>query len=250
MATAITIHNQVTTLQTDIKASLEAFFEQLPDMESNIAMGSALVEQSKAIHVGRLDTSDENYRQACDIVSALRSVEDEIEGMMKPFIDRLYQAHRTATGIRKTYLDPIQTETKRLKIERESYAAEQERQRQEAQQKAQQEAYEREEARLIEEARQAAAQGDSAAVEAILEEAVNVEVPLVVMPSATPQVQGTSFRTAWEWTLLDFTKLKPELIKVDEVAIGKIVRSMHKSAEQLVGAGAIKVTERKVVVDR
>jgi hypothetical protein len=40
----------------------------------------------------------------------------------------------------------------------------------------------------------------------------------------------------------DWTKLKPEFIKVDDVAIGKIVRSMHKAAETVCGEkGAIRV---------
>jgi hypothetical protein len=64
-------------------------------------------------------------------------------------------------------------------------------------------------------------------------------------------VQGTNFRTAWEFEVKDWTKLKPEFIKVDEVAIGKIVRSMHKAAEQLCGGpGAIRVWDKQIIVDR
>ena len=36
--------------------------------------------------------------------------------------------------------------------------------------------------------------------------------------------------------------------KIDEVAIGKIVRSMHKSAEVLVGDGAIRVWDKQIIV--
>ena len=246
---ALTIQSQVTALQADIKTSLEAFFASLPDMESNIAMSTALVEQSKALTVGRLDADDKNYITATEQVSALRSVKEEIEELMKPFIERLFAAHRTATGIRKNYLDPIDREVSRLKLEREAWAAEQERQRREAAAKAQQEAYEREQARLVEEARQAAATGDTEAAEAIMDEAVNVEVAPVVLPSTVPSMAGTSFRTQWSFEVLDWTKLKPEFIKVDEVAIGKIVRSMHKAAEVLVGEkGAIVVRDRQGIV--
>ena len=247
--TALTIQSQITSLQADIKTSLESFFASLPEMETNAAMSVALVLQSKAIVVGRLDPDDKNYRAATDQVQALRLVGEEINGLMDPFIKKLFEAHRTATGIRKSYLEPIESEVKRLKVEREAWAAEQERQRREAAQRAQEEARQREEARLIEEARQAAAQGNAAEAEAILEEAVTVEAAPVVLPSTVPQVAGTSFRTAWEFRILDRTKLKDEFVKVDEVAIGKVVRSMHKSAETLCGEpGAIQVWDKQIIV--
>ena len=103
---------------------------------------------------------------------------------------------------------------------------------------------------MIEEARQAAAEGKSEAAEAILEEALNVEAPAVVLPSTVPVVAGVSFRSVWEWTLVDATKLKAEFIQPRDKEIGALVRSMHKQAESLVGAGAITVNERKIPVDR
>lgn len=245
-STALTLETQALTLQTDLKAQIEAFFASMPELTSSIAMSDALVAQAKEITV----TDGETYVTATEQVQALNSVVEDIETLYKPFADALYKAHRTVTGLRSGNLAAATTEVKRLKFEREQYAAEQERQRREAAAKAQQEAYEREQARLIEEARQAAAAGDSVAAEAILEEAVTVEVAPVVLPSTTPQVTGTSFRSVWEWTLLDATKLKAEFIQPKDKEIGALVRSMHRSAETLVGAGAISVTERKIVIDR
>jgi hypothetical protein len=103
---------------------------------------------------------------------------------------------------------------------------------------------------LIEEARVAAAEGNTAQAEAILEEAVDVQAPAVVVISTVPQSPGTSYRSAWEWSLVDPTKLKPEFIQPKDKEIGALVRSMHKQAETLVGIGAITVTERKIVIDR
>lgn len=242
--TAITIQSQVTDLQRDIKTSLEQFFASLPDMESNIAMSTALVEQSKAITV----RDAEGYVAATEHVSTLKTVGDEIAELMDPFIKRLYEAHRTATAIRKRYLEPIDGEVKRLKREREDFAAEEERRRREAAQKAQEEARQREEARLVEEARQAAAEGNTAEAEAILEAATTVEAPAVILPSTVPVVEGTSFRTVWEWAIEDATKLKAEFIQPKEKEIGALVRSMHKAAESVVGSGAIRVWDRKIIV--
>jgi len=249
MSTAlVSIEAQATSLQVDLKNQIEAFFTSLPELKSLVSMSEALVIQSKAIKVGRNDPDDSNYRAATEQTQALKSVVDEITELFEPFAAGLFKAHRTVTKLRGDNLAAAEGEVKRLKTEREGFAAEQERMRREAAQKAQQEAYEREQARLMEEARQAAQTGNAAAAEEILEEAVNLEVAPVVLPSTVPTISGTSFRTAWDWELKDFTKLKPEFVRVDEVAIGKIVRSMHQAAETLVGAGAIKVTERKVIV--
>lgn len=247
--TAITIQNQVTALQTDIRTTLEEFFASLPEMENNVNMSASLVEQSKSITVfqrdqrGAIAVSDPDaFVKASEQVQALKSVSDEIEDLMKPFIDRIFKAHRTATAIRKQYIDPIDAEVKRLKLEREQFAAEEERKRREAAMKAQEEARKQEEARLLAEAAAAQSEGDSVAAEAILSEAMTVEAPPVVLPSTVPTVSGTSFFTHWQYEVKDWTLLKQEFIKVDEVAIGKIVRSMNKSAETLCGApGAIRV---------
>lgn len=255
--TELTLATQVTNLQADLKTTLEQFFANLPEMESNVAMSEALVTQSKAIVVfqrgprGEITVSDPDaFMKASEQVKALNSTEDEINELMEPFIKKLFAAHRAATAIRSSYLTPIQAETKRLKGEREQFAAEEERKRREAAQRAQEGARQREEARLIEEARLAAAEGKTEVAEAILEEAVTVEAPAVELPSTVPQVQGVSFRSVWEWVLNDVTKLKPEFLTPKDKEIGALVRSMHRTAEQLVGAGAITVNERKVPVDR
>jgi hypothetical protein len=244
----VSIEAQATSLQVDLKNQIESFFKSLPELKSLVSMSEALVIQSKAIKVGRNDPDDSNYRAATEQTQALKSVVDEITELFEPFAAGLFKAHRTVTKLRGDNLAAAEGEVKRLKSEREGFAAEQERMRREAAQKAQQEAYEREQARLIEEARQAAAAGQSEAAEAILEEAVNVEVAPVVLPSTVPTISGTSFRTAWEWEVVDHTKLKKEFVKIDEVAIGKIVRSMHKSAETLVGEGAIRVWDKQIIV--
>ena len=245
-STALTLETQAISLRADITVQLQEFFQSLPELSSAIAMSDALVAQAKEIKV----TDGDSYTAATEQTQALNSTIEDIETLYKPFTDALFKAHRTVTGLRSGNLAAATAEVKRLKFEREQYAAEQERMRREAALRAQEEARQREEERLIEEARQAAAEGDTAAAEAILEEAVTVEVAPVSLPSTTPQIAGTSFRSVWEWSLLDATKLKAEFIQPKDKEIGAVVRSMHKSAEQLVGVGAISVTERKIVVDR
>jgi hypothetical protein len=244
----VSIEAQATSLQVDLKNQIESFFKSLPELKSLVSMSEALVIQSKAIKVGRNDPDDSNYRAATEQTQALKSVVDEITELFEPFAAGLFKAHRTVTKLRGDNLEAAEGEVKRLKTEREGFAAEQERMRREAAQKAQQEAYEREQTRLMEEARQVAATGNAAAAEEILEEAVNLEVAPVVLPSTVPEIQGTSFRTKWNWEMVDATKLKAEFITPKEKEIGQLVRSMNKAAETLVGSGAIRVWESKIIV--
>ncbi len=254
--TAITLQTQAEVLSMDLAASIEQIFDSLPELTTNCAMRDALVTQAKEITVfkrdqtGKIVVADADaYVKATEQRQALRSVNEDIEGIFDPYAERANKVHKKITGLRALQLAAGEEQIKRLKFECEQYAAEEERKRREAAQKAQQEAYEREQARLIEEARQAAAAGQSEAAEQILQEAVEVEVAPVVLPSTVPQMAGTSFRTQWLYEVKDWTLLKPEFIKVDEVAIGKVVRSMHRAAETLCGApGAIRVWDKQGIV--
>ena len=255
--TALTLEAQVTNLQADLKTTLELFFSSLPEMNSLNAQSAALVEQSKQITVFRRDqtgkviVSDaEAFLRATEMVKAHKAVDEQIHEVIDPFIDRCFKIHRTSTAIRATYTAPGEGEIKRLKLEREQYAAEEDRKARAAAQAAAEEARKAEEARLIEEARVAAAEGNTAQAELILEEAVAVEAPPAVVQSTVPVAQGLSFRSVWEWSTLDIKKMKPEFLIVNEKAIAALVRSQHKSAESMVGVGAIAVSERKIPIDR
>lgn len=83
-----------------------------------------------------------------------------------------------------------------------------------------------------------------------MQEAASVVVAPVAIPSTTPKPEGVFFRSVWEWELCDIARLKPEFLLPNEKAISALVRSSHQAAESIVGTGAIKVTERKTVVDR
>jgi hypothetical protein len=243
---ALTIQTQAEALQIDLAESIDQIFGSLPELQAASNLRDCVVSQSKQVTV----TDSDSYIRATEQAGILKMIEEDFTTILDPYVARAYKLHKALTAYRTKVLSSVSDEQRRLKAQREAYAAEQERMRREAALKAQQEAQEREEARLIEEARQAAAAGDSGAAEAILEEAMTVEVAPVILPSTTPTIAGTSYRSVWEWKLLDIAKLKPEFLIPNEKAINANVRAMHKSAETLCGAGAIAVTERKIVIDR
>ncbi len=72
---------------------------------------------------------------------------------------------------------------------------------------------------------------------AVIQQA-SVPVP-VVLPSSVPKVAGLSQRKVWKFRIIDAGKLQRGFLKADDTAIGAVVRSLGKSSEQVVGAGAI-----------
>jgi len=255
--TSLTLEAQAQSLQVDLKEQIASFFESLPELNSLVAQGTALVEQSKVIVVFRRDTTGKitaqdqaAFVQATEQVQALKSVVEQMEELYEPFAAALFKAHRTVTGLRAGNVVEPNLEIKRLKLEREQYAAEEDRKARAAAQAAAEEARKAEEARLIEEARVAAAEGNTAQAELILEELVAVEAPPAVVQSTVPVAHGLGFRSVWEWSTLDIKKMKPEFLIVNEKAINALVRTQHKSAELMVGVGSIAVSERKIPVDR
>jgi hypothetical protein len=248
--TALTVIEQTTALQTDIKASLEQLFAAIPELTCQRAICDALVTQAKEITVKFNDPEDVAYRNADESCKLLRDTVDEIRAVLDPVVEAFNKAHKAATGLRTQYTGDAENERKRLNGERSAWYQEQERQHRAATLAAQETARLAEQARLLEESRQLEEQGDKQAAAHVLEEALVVEAPAVVLPSFVPQIQGTSFRSVWKWELLDWTKLKPEFVKVNEVAINGTVRANKKAAMTICGEDAIRVFEDKSPIDK
>jgi hypothetical protein len=192
-----------------------------------------------------------SYRNADESCKLLRDTVDEIKAVIDPVVEAFNKAHKAATGLRTQYTGDAENERKRLNGERSAWYQEQERQRRSATLAAQETARLAEQARLLEESRQLEEQGDKQAAAQVLEEALVVEAPAVVLPSFVPQIQGTSFRSVWKYEVLDWTLLKPEFVQVNDKAIGATVRGSKKSAETICGApGAIRVYEDKSPIDK
>ena len=145
--TSLTLQEQALSLQADLKSQIESFFQSLPELNSLVSMGAALVEQSKAITVFRRDQTGkiivadgQAFLTATEQVQALKSVVEQMEEVYEPFAAGLFKAHRTVTGLRAGNVAEPNVEIKRLKLEREQYAAEEDRKARAAAQAAAEEA--------------------------------------------------------------------------------------------------------------
>lgn len=97
------------------------------------------------------------------------------------------------------------------------------------------------EERFLQEAIKREAEGDKETADLILNAATElpppeVTVPLPVIPVApvesislppsTPKVEGLSFTTTWKWEVTDIAQVPRQYMKLDESAIGGVVRAM------------------------
>lgn len=105
-----------------------------------------------------------------------------------------------------------------------------------------------------EEARLLAEQGDEEAAAEIYEDLAEgrIESSISVPPpvSEKPKAAGTSVTMTWKWAMADPAKVNPTFLAPDLKAIGRVVRSMGKRAEEVVGRGAIRTWEEAGIGSR
>lgn len=243
-----------------------------------------LVAQVKAL--GAIDSS-EKLATAEPLACDLRRYATTVEDFFAEPIAHANAAHKFLTGLRSRFASPARELADKLGRQcgdyRRRLREEEDRQREEARrkaeaeanaenarrraehEKAQREAEERarqeQEAQALARASELEAQGRTQEAEAVVQAAitatpeVSVPEPELVVP--TPEVVGTlqpekpsnvSYRKTWKFTVTDEAQVKREFLKIDEAAIRKVVTSLGRTAETVVGG--IKVEEDTTPVYR
>lgn len=75
--------------------------------------------------------------------------------------------------------------------------------------------------------------------ERLADEARNYVAPIV--QASTARVAGIAPRTLWKFEVIDQSKIKREYLTPDVAEIGRIVRSLHADAGNVVGPGALRI---------
>jgi hypothetical protein len=200
----------------------------------NIAMGmritdgsSSLAAQAVRVDINAALVAVDEKRKS--LTAPIRLAEKKINDFFRPYIERLTQARRL-------------TDSKII-----SWDNAQDLIRQESQRKADEAArIERERLQAI--ADKASAKGQTAKAENFQSRAETTVAPVIM--AETPRGAGVRLPKRWTFRILDASKLRLAFLSPDEVAIGKIVRAMGTEAHDLVGHGAIEITEEKSVSSR
>ena len=192
------------------------------DIDNTNTQALATIDRLNAVAVIR-DAAD--YARCGELWKAGRAMMEEISAAYDSIIAAAHRAHKEAVAKKKSYYDPVEAATRKVKGIMSAWESEQERERQAEARRL--EAIERANAeeRQLAEALHAEAMGEEAQADAIMEEPV-VVAP-VILPKATPKIDGGPvYREVWKFRIVDAAIIPREYLIPDEKAIGQVVRGL------------------------
>jgi len=215
-----------------------------PEVQEVTAIALRVPDQAMAIPAIK---SAEDYIRAGEILISLKEIRKKIEATFKPIKQRIDAAKKEVLDQERAADAPLKRAEDYLKPMIRSYDDEQDSIRRERERRLLEQGKRREE-----EERLAAALAAEAAQVIISEE---VYVPPVVLPKATPQVQGLSFRENWKYQVVSLIDLVRAIgagnvplsaIRENDVFLGQQARAMKSAlnypgvrvwAEKTIAAG-------------
>lgn len=154
----------------------------------------------------------EQYAAAADLLIGIKALRKRIADTFDGHVNRAFQLHRALVAERNSADAPLTSAERLIKDKLVAWDTEQERIRKAEQLRLAELARQQEESRRLAEAaameREAAATGDvllRQEAEALISEPV--DVPVVQVESATPKVDGLSYRTTYSATVVDMLAL-------------------------------------------
>jgi len=184
----------------------------------------ATVDKLNAVTVIR---TAEQYQACGELFKAGKAMMDQIAEAYDSIIAAAHKAHKEAVAKKKSFYEPVETATRRVKSIMADYDAEQERARRAEQARLEAEARQLEQGRMLAEAIMVAAT-DPVAADRIMDEPV-VVAP-VFIPKSTPKVEGVVFREVWKYRIVNEDLIPRAYLTPDELAIGKVVRALKGQA--------------------
>ena len=194
----------------------------------------------------------ETQEMACVVLSRIKQTKLMVSNSFDPIIKKAHEAHKQAITQRDEYMKPLDKTEAEIKKQLSIYMIE-ERRKKEEEQRIRLELIKKEEAerkKIIEEtalkkAQELAEQNQNKQADEILTQADNkieqietvtkIQEEIINKPIIIIKPQTISTRTNYRFEIVDKSKIKPEFLIPDEVAIRKIVLAMKEGAEAIVG---------------
>jgi hypothetical protein len=182
------------------------------------------VAQTTAVTV----TDARSYALAGEHLQGLAALEKEIEAYFRDDKSRAYQLWQSQCKKEKAALTLVQAAGQRLRVERQTWKAEQDRLLREAEQRESLVAQQRERDRLAAEAELLEQQGMNSLAEAVYEEAISAPAPVVVLPSAVPK--DLPKRTLYKWRVVNAAMVPRDYLVLDETRLTRYAAAMKGAA--------------------
>jgi len=197
------------TATIDLTASTEN-----PELQQQAALTVAAAEQLTI-------TDATSYQRAADTLVTIATVQKRITEWFAPMVEAANKAHKALTGKRKESLDPLDRASSVLRRAMGDWKTEQDRLQRQAEAAAQEALRKAEQERALVEAAALESAGQGALAVAVVEQALSAPPPVVVLPAATPTVEGISYRAVRKFRVLNVGLVRRTFLVVDEARVQK-----------------------------
>lgn len=198
----------------------------------------ALYEEVNALVIKDADS----YRRAGEISLLLKDIQKKIKDYFKPLKDQAYKAWQAVVQKEKDELAKIIPLDEKLAREMTAYQMEQNRIRYEKQKELEEKLRKEEEEKRLAMAEALAKMGHEKEAEQILEQPVSI--PQVKVEAEVPQVNGVSYRTDWDFEIVDESLIPRQFLMVNDKAIRAFVRAT-KGQQEIPG---VRIFAKQVLV--
>lgn len=212
----------------------EPTFQSVPQEDEVTKEVATVEDQAKALKV--VDTT--SYLAAGELWKSIKALRVKVADTFDKSIKAAHELHKGLVAKKKEHDAPLDAAERMVKQAMSSYDLEQEKIRQAEQRRLEEIARKAAEERILleaiaaeEDAKRNGATKEEAAQEAqaIMEEPVYV--PPVVIPKATPKMQGGPvYTTRWDFEIIDIEKIPRQYMVPDLVKIRQVVTALKEQA--------------------
>jgi hypothetical protein len=178
-------------------------------------MIDGIVESARNTQVA----SEEDYENTAWTLQFLSANKSKAEGLLNPFKEFAYEAHKRAVAHVKKYVGPFEDAIAILKGKRATYRVEQQHIAAQRQRELEAAATKQAEEDALAQAAELEQQGFSEQAKEVIEAAVNAPPPPVVVTAALPKVPGMGTRKIWKARVVNEKLIPREWLIPDMKAI-------------------------------
>lgn len=196
-----------------------------PECKEVEVQALTIPDQAKTINI----TDVQTYAGAGDFWKSIKALRSKVADTFDPLIKNAHELHKSILAKKQAVDRPLEEAERTVKRAMETYDREQERLRREEEARLREIERKAEEERRLQEAITLEESGQKEVAEAVME--APVYVAPVVIPKVTPKMEGGPvFRTIWKFRVVNPNIIPRQYLKIDEVAIGGVVRSLKNQA--------------------
>lgn len=204
---------------------MTAIMEAPPPAAEKIQQdATALAAQANAVVI----RDDASYSAAGELLKGFKTLAKRIDETFDPIVKAAHAAWKKAGEQKKKFAGPVEDAERIVKAKISTYVREQEEIQRAERARLMEEQRKVEEERRLQEAIALENSGASDQAEEVL--ATPVAPAPIVMPRATPKVEGVSTRKVWRFEIENVALIPREYMVPDETKIGGYVRAMKEQA--------------------